>query len=149
MTRPTGPGPRRAPSAASHASRFVLGGVLLAAALGIAACGDDGGDLESFCEAVVALREDDPFADLPLATPGEMRDAFDALAGAADRIADDAPGDVEVNAERYRAAVEALRDELAGGGYDPTRVDNRRYADAVEEYTAAAGSLDNAADARC
>ncbi len=124
--------------------------VLLAVgALAVAGCGDDDGDEAAFCDAVAALRDDDPFAELALATPAEMRQAFDALAAGADRIADAAPGDAGVHADRYRDAVDDVRDELAGAGYDPTRVDGRRYARAVEEYTAAAGSLDNAADARC
>lgn len=151
MSRPTGSGPRHTPPATSHASRFVLAGVLVTAAWTLGACGnDDGaGDEAAFCDEVTALREEDPFTDLEVATPAEMREAFDALADGADRIAAAAPGDVEVQADRYRAAVEAVRDELAGAGYDPTRLDDRRYARAVEEYTAAAGSLDNAADARC
>ncbi|HEU5085554.1 MAG TPA: hypothetical protein VFU14_19600 [Acidimicrobiales bacterium] len=122
---------------------------LLVAVTALAGCGEDGGDEAAFCDEVAALREDDPFSDLEVATPAEMREAFDALAGGADRLAAAAPGDVEVQAERYRAAVDAVRDELAGAGYDPRRLDGRRYARAVEEYTAAAGSLDNAADARC
>lgn len=125
-------------------------GAALAGCVLLAACGsDDGGDLASFCEAVEELRSEDPFAELSLASPAEMRDAFDALAEAAGRIERQAPEETRVHAGRYREAIDALRDELAGAAYDPTRVDNLRYADAVSDYTDAAVSLDNAADAAC
>lgn len=150
MSRPTGSGPRHTPSAASPASRFAVAALVVAGALALAGCGDGGGgDEATFCAAIEALRADAPFAELAVATPAEMRDAFDALTTGAGRIAAAASGDVAVPADRYRDAVDAVRDELAGAGYDPTRVDNRRYARAVEEYSAAADSLDNAADARC
>jgi len=121
----------------------------LAVCLLLAGCGNDGGDLASFCDAVEELRSEDPFADLPLASPAEMRDAFAELAEAAGRIEGQAPEETSVQAGRYADAIDALRDELAGAGYDPTLVDNLRYADAVSEYTDAAISLDNAADASC
>jgi hypothetical protein len=118
--------------------------------LGAGACGDGGtDDPAAFCAAVAELRDNDPFADLAVASPGEMRDAFTALATGADRIADAAPREVEVQARRYASTVDALRDELAGGGYDPTRVDNASYGAAVADYTVAATSVSNAADALC
>ncbi len=126
--------------------------IAVAVALGLlAGCGggDDGGDVAAFCEAVEALRTEDPFAELDLATPEEMRDAFDTLAGGADEIASTAPGEAEVQARRYAAAVDALRDALAGAGYVPTRVDTLRYSAAVADYTDAASSVDNAADSIC
>jgi len=124
---------------------------VLAAGLVLAGCGgDDGaGDPAAFCRAVDELREGDPFADLAVASPGEMRDAFAALARGADRIADAAPDDAEVQADRYVDAVAALRDELAGAGYDLRRLDVARYQDAVAAYGEAATSLGNAARSRC
>lgn len=111
--------------------------------------GGGGGDPAAFCAAFDDLREGDPFADLAVASPGEMRDAFAALADGAERIADAAPPDAGLQARRYADAVEALRDELAGGGYDLTQVDHGRYRDGVEAYGRAATSLANAARARC
>lgn len=119
------------------------------AGLLLGACGEDEGDLTRFCEAVEDLRADDPFADLEIASPGEMRDAFVELAEGVDRIADVAPQEIGSQADRYADAVEALRDELAGAGYDPTRVDKLRYGQAVAAYTEAATSVGNAADASC
>lgn len=129
------------------AARIVgLSLVLLAAG----ACGGDGGgDLATFCRAVEDLRNDDPFAELEIASPGEMRDAFAELAEGVDRIAAAAPEEVGSQADRYADAVESLRDELAGAGYDPTRVDKLRYGQAVAAYTEAATSVGNAADASC
>ncbi len=117
----------------------------------LAACGGRGdtGDLATFCQAVDDLREDDPFADLPIASPEDMRDAFAELAAGVDRIADAAPTQARTQAERYRDAVDALRDELAGAGYDPTRVDQLRYGQAVAAYGEAATSVRNTADASC
>ena len=111
--------------------------------------GGDGGDVAAFCEAVEDLRDDDPFAELQIASPGEMRDAFAELAAGVDRIADAAPDEVGTQADRYADAVEALRDELAGAGYDPTGVDQLDYGQAVAAYTEGAVSVDNAADALC
>jgi len=122
----------------------------LAACTLLAACGgDDGGDRVAFCEAFAELRDDDPFADLAVASPGEMRDAFAALADGAERMADEAPAEAGVQADRYADAVEGLRDELAGGGYDLTQIDTRRYRDGVEVYGDAATSLANAARSIC
>lgn len=151
MTRQRRSGPRPTPPATRAATRFGAVALVAVGALALGACGDDGGDgdLVAFCDAVAGLREADPFAELEVARPAEMREAFEALADGADRIADAAPGDADIQADRYRDAVDALRDELAGGGFDPRRVDARRYARAADDYAAAADSLDNAADARC
>ncbi|MCO8126998.1 hypothetical protein NHL50_07240 [Acidimicrobiia bacterium EGI L10123] len=117
----------------------------------LSGCGDDSGDgdVAAFCEAVEDLRDDDPFEELQVASPGEMRDAFADLAVGVDRIADAAPDEVRNQAQRYADAVEDLRDELAGAGYDLTRVDQLDYGQAVASYTEAAVSVDNAADALC
>lgn len=132
----------------SAPARWLAGAVV--AGLVLAGCGgDDGGDAQAFCAAVADLRADDPFAELPIASPGEMRDAFADLAEGADRIAGTAPPDARTQARRYADAVGSLRDELAGAGYDPTRVDHLAYAQAVAAYTEAAASVDNAADAIC
>ncbi len=126
---------------------LVVGLVLAAGGLG--ACGDDGADPTAFCRGVTGLRDDDPFEDLPLASPAEMRDAFAALDAAATSIARVAPDQAEVQADRYAASVDALVDELSAAGFDPRRVDPTRYRGAVADYTEAAVSLDNAADAAC
>jgi len=121
-----------------------------ALALVPAACGDGGGaDPEAFCAAFEDLREDDPFAELTVASPGEMRDAFDRLADGAEGMADAAPDEADVQADRYAAAVDALREEMAGAGYALTQLDRDRYGDAVREYQRAADSLANAARAVC
>ena len=121
--------------------------VLLAA--GACAGDDGGGDMAAFCQAVEDLRDDDPFAELEIASPGEMRDAFAELAEGVDRIAEAAPDEIGSQADRYADAVESLRDELAGAGYDPTRVDQLRYGQAVAAYTEAATSVGNTAEAAC
>ena len=118
--------------------------------ISLGGCGeDDGGDQEAFCAAVADLEANDPFAELAIASPGEMRDAFADLAEGVGRIADAAPSEVRSQAQRYAEAVESLRDELAGAAYDLTRVDQLPYGQAVAEYTEAAVSVDNAADAIC
>ena len=141
-------GPRSTPPALLLAAQKLIGALVLVGLL--SGCGgDDGGDVAAFCEAVEDLRDDDPFEELQVASPGEMRDAFADLADGVDRIADAAPDEVGTQADRYADAVEALRDELAGAGYDPTRVDQLDYGQAVAAYTEAAVSVDNAADALC
>ena len=65
-----------------------------------------------------------------------MRDAFDRLADGAEGMADAAPDDADVQAGRYAAAVEALREEMAGAGYALTQLDRDRYGDAVRDYHA-------------
>ena len=123
--------------------------VAVAGALLFAWGRSDGGDLASFCDAVEDLRADDPFEGLQVASPTDMRDAFAELAEGVDRIAEAAPADVRSQSQRYADAVDALRDELAGAGYDPTRVDQLRYGQAVAAYTEAATSVGNTADAVC
>jgi type VI protein secretion system component VasF len=141
-------GPRRTPPAPLLAARKLIGAVVLLGLL--SGCGgDDDGDVAAFCEAVEDLRADDPFEELQIASPGEMRDAFADLAAGVDRIADAAPEEARSQAQRYAVAVEDLRDELAGAGYDPTRVDQLDYGQAVAAYTEGAVSVDNAADALC
>ena len=116
----------------------------------VSGCGDDGGgDLEAFCASVEALRDQDPFADLEIASPEEMRAAFDQLSEGVERIADDAPPDVEVQADAYRASVDQLVDQLRGAGFDPSQVDALAYGRAVEEYQSAAVSVDNSARSLC
>lgn len=141
-------GPRRTPPTACRAAQNV-GAVVLVTGAVLAGCGEDEGDLATFCRAVEDLRADDPFAELEIASPGEMRDAFAELAEGVERIAAAAPEEIGSQADRYADAVGSLRDELAGAGYDPTRVDTLRYGQAVAAYTEAATSVGNAADASC
>ncbi len=116
-----------------------------------AGCGDDdtAPDPQAFCIAVADLRADDPFADLAMASPGEMRDAFDELRDGVVAIQSVAPAETEVQAGEYLAAVDELIDLLRAAGYDPRALDGLAYRDATARYTAAAVSVDNAADAVC
>ncbi len=123
--------------------------VVAASVLLVACGGEDGRYLAGFCAAVEDLRSDDPFAELQIASPEDMRDAFAELAAGVDRIAEAAPDQARTQAGRYADAVDALRDELAGAAYDPTRVDQLRYGQAVAAYSEAATSVGNTADASC
>lgn len=123
--------------------------LLLALAVVLAGCGGDGGDTEAFCAAVDDLRTADPFAELPVASPQEMRAAFDELRAGAERIEDTSPRATEVQAERYRAAVDELVDQMRGAGFDLRELDRSSYRRATREYADTTVSLDNAADAAC
>ena len=119
-------------------------------ALVLAGCGgDDGGDPEAFCAAVEDLRAGDPFADLAVASPQEMRAAFDQLRAGAERIEDVAPPAVEVQAERYRDSVDELVDQLRGAGFDLRELDLPSYRRAARDHAEISASLDNAAAAAC
>ena len=124
---------------------------LLAVSLVLApgACRDDDGDPAAFCEGVEGLRDDDPFADLAVASPREMRVAFEALDTDAGRVADAAPPEAETQADRYRDAVGELLDQLRGAGFDLRELDLPAYRQATDEYDEAAVSLDNSATASC
>ena len=124
---------------------------MLAVALATAAgCGsDDGGDLRAFCAGIERLRDDDPFAELEVASPQEMRAAFEELQEGAARIRDEAPSEADVPADRYQDAVEAIVDQLRGAGFDPRRLDTLSYGRATSDYGEAADSLDGAADSLC
>ena len=116
----------------------------------LAGCGGGGdGDPEAFCAAVEELRTDDPFADLEIASPQEMRAAFDELRAGAERIEDAAPASADVQAERYRAAVDELVDQLRGAGFDLRELDLTSYRRAARDHAEIAASLDNAAAAAC
>lgn len=122
-----------------------------AAVLVVAACGDDdgGGSPAAFCSAYDSLREDDPFERLDVASPGEMKSAFDLLDEAAAAVADRAPEETAVPAERYETAVGDLVDQLRAAGYDLRNLDRPGYRQATEAYNQAAVSLENAAAATC
>lgn len=122
----------------------VLGAVVLVATRD----GDDA-DPAGFCRSVRALRDSDLFEDLAVASPEDMRDAFDELRRDAVRLRDLAPPESRVQARRYAAAVDEVARELAGAGYDPRRLDPLRYRQATDAYTRAAVSLDNAAERVC
>ncbi|WP_436795428.1 hypothetical protein [Actinospongicola halichondriae] len=124
--------------------------VVLVSALAVGGCSDDaGGDLASFCAAVDELEANDPFADLDVASPGEMRTAFDQLSEGVERIADAAPDDLRPSADRYADTVDALIDHLRGADFDPRNLDTLRYRTAAADYEEAAVSVENAATAAC
>ena len=119
------------------------------ALLAASCAGDDDGDLARFCAEVEALRDDDPFADLPVASPQEMRSAFDDLTESVDRIVDAAPPEAETQADRYQDALDDVADHLRGAGFDPRQLDTLAYGRATAAYGEAATSLDNTTDALC
>lgn len=133
------------------AARAVALAVLPVAGLSlVAGCGDDeDGDLASFCASVDRLADNDPFAELELASPQEMRVAFDQLRAGVAAIADDAPPDLEGRTDRYLDAVDELIDQLRGAGFDPRQLDTLRYRSAAGEYEEAAISVENAAEQAC
>ncbi len=114
-------------------------------------CGDDGGDgdLASFCAAYERLAAEDPFEELAIASPEEMRAAFLTLRDGVAAVAAAAPPEAAVQADRYEDAVVAVTDELAGAGYDPRRVDPLRYRRATDDYRSAAASVENSASSLC
>ena len=123
---------------------------LLVFVLALGACGDDGGgDLAAFCQRVDELRADDPFADLAVASPRELRLAFESLRDSADRVSDVAPPEAATQADRYREAVDEVLDRLRGAGFDLRHLDLVPYRRATDDYHEAATSLDNAATAAC
>lgn len=129
-----------------------MGAALAIAAIGAGACGDDadgGGDLASFCDAVHSLAGDDPFASLDVASPAEMRTAFDRLRDGVADIAAAAPDDLEGRSGRYLDAVDDLIDQLRGAAFDPRDLDTLAYRAAASEYEAAAVSVENAAEQAC
>lgn len=130
---------------------MVVGAVLALTAAGAASCGDDGGggDLASFCDAVHALADDDPFAELSVASPEEMRTAFDQLRDGVAAIAASAPDDLGGASDRYLDTVDVLIDQLRGAGYDPRDLDTLAYRGAAADYEAAAVSIENAATEAC
>lgn len=127
------------------------------AAVGFAACddgggdddGDDGGGVQAFCAAVESLEENDPFAELDIASPEEMRTAFDELSDGVSRIAQAAPDEARRQARAYEESVEEVVDQLRGAGFDPRNVDSLDYQQAVTEYDEAAASVENAAGSLC
>ncbi len=120
------------------------------AALALSGCGaDGGGDLASFCDAVDALEANDPFADLDVASPGEMRTAFDHLREGVQRIADAAPDELDASAGRYADTVDTLIDHLRAADFDPRNLDTLRYRTAAADYEEAAVSIENAATGSC
>lgn len=115
----------------------------------IGGCNDDDGDVEAFCAAVDQLERNDPFAELDIASPGEMAAAFDQLSEAAGRIAEAAPAEARSQARSYEDSVSELVDQLRGAGFDPTQVDSLAYGRATADYQAAAVAVENAARSLC
>ena len=131
-------------------TRSAAAAALALAALGVACCGDDdGGDLASFCDAVHTLADDDPFADLDVASPAEMSTAFARLRDGVAEIASTAPADLEGRADRYLDTVDDLIDQLQGAAFDPRDLDSLAYRTAAADYETAAVSIENAADDAC
>ena len=131
--------------------RELLAPVVVTAAIlgGLTACGGDQGDVKAFCAAVDDLKAHDPFAGLEVASPGEMRAAFDQLAAGVDQVSSSAPSAARVQARAYRDAVRELIDQLRGADFDPRAVDALAYRKAVADYQDAAVSVDNAATSLC
>ena len=128
----------------------MLAGLALVGASVLGGCSeDDGGDRRAFCAGIEELRADDPFADLQVASPQEMRSAFDDLHEAVQRIAAVAPPEADTQADRYQDALEEVIDHLRGAGYDPRELDTLAYGRATAAYGEAATSLDNTAEALC
>lgn len=124
--------------------------LLAVAALGVlGSCSEDGGDTEAFCDAVDDLERNDPFAELDIASPGEMAAAFDQLSEGASRIASEAPAEARTQARSYEDSVAELVDQLRGAGFDPTQVDGLAYRQAAAAYQAAAVAVENAAGSLC
>lgn len=131
-----------------RAGRLVL--AVLVAAGAVAGCNDDAEeDPQAFCDAVESLAADDPFAELEVASPGEMKSAFEQLRDGAEVIEATAPAEASVPASDYVGAVHELMRQLNGAGYDPRSLDPLEYGRAVEDYTVAATSVTNAANATC
>lgn len=126
-------------------------GIVVAVLAVLGGCnGDDGdGDAAAFCDAVDALERNDPFAELQIASPGEMAAAFDQLADGADQIAERAPSEARTQAQSYEDSVQALVDQLRGAGFDPTKLDALAYRRATADYQDAAVAVGNAADSLC
>lgn len=118
--------------------------------LGVASCSDDdSGDLATFCDAVHDLADNDPFADLSVASPEEMQTAFEQLRDGVAEIASAAPDDLRGRADRYLDAVDDLTAQLRGAAFDPRDLDSLAYRTAAADYEAAAVSIENAAGSAC
>lgn len=131
----------------------IAGAALAAAvaALGLAACGDDGGDGDQalFCERLERLTENDPFVAFGArATEAEMETAFAALRARADELDEVAPPSARSAAAAYRDAVERLDELLAEAGYGPD-VDVRAYREAQTTYVEASVRLERYLTAEC
>ena len=123
---------------------------MLVVALVLPACGADGsGEPAAFCAAYERLRDEDPFERLDVASPGEVQAALAGIQEGADRVADRAPDDAEVQADRFVAALEGLVDQLRAAGYDLRALDLPDYRRATDAYYDAAVSLERAAAATC
>ncbi len=142
----------RATSPASRGAARNLGGIVVLLVAGVlGGCGSDGdeGDLEAFCAAVESLRDEDPFAELEIASPGEMQAAFGRLDAGVDAIESAAPSEARRQARAYQDSVDELIDQLRGAGFDPRNVDPLAYRQATAAYGNAAVSVDNAAANLC
>lgn len=125
--------------------------VALAPALVLGACGDDDdGDAATFCDRLVDLTENDPFASLgDAATASQMEAAMTALRARAEELVDVAPEVARGATTDYRDAVVAVDDLLAEAGYSPARLDVGRYQAASKDYAAAAVRLERHLTAEC
>ena len=124
-------------------------GVLVAGLVGGCGSEEDDGDVAAFCEAVADLQDEDPFEGLDIASPGEMRSAFDRLDEGVGRIAETAPSEARPQAEAYQDSVDDVIDQLSGAGFDPRNLDPLAYREATDAYADAAVSVDNTARNLC
>ena len=117
---------------------------ILAVALVLAGCGDDGpgADPEAFCLRLDRLTGNDPFLAFgDTATPAEIEEGFAALVARADELAEVAPEEVRSAAETYAEAAAGMDELMADAGYDAAGLDARAYRDEQERYTEAADRL--------
>ena len=133
--------------------RWAAGSFLSVAALCAtvtgAGCGHDHGDLATFCVDYRTLADDNPFATLEVASPGEMRTAFKDLSDAADAVESSAPEGLDRLASDYSNAIETLVEVLSATEFDPRNLDTAAYRRATIDYAAAATALSNETVARC
>jgi hypothetical protein len=121
-------------------------------AVGVGACGDDGGgaDPVAFCDRLDRLARNDPF-DAFGAEAGaeEIRAGFTALRQRAVELVPLAPEAVRPTAHEYADAVTAMDSLMAGAGYDGAALDIEAYRIEQQRYAEASRLLLRHLDAEC